>query len=127
MVDDAREITAEQAQAYQVTGRRVKLPGEKRSPAAAAGVRTKATLASAASAAQTPQRLYVRLNDSSDQSMLMSLKQVIDANQGATEVVLVLGASDSKQVIKLPLKVNTDEPALAKLRDIVGYGNVKIQ
>jgi DNA polymerase-3 subunit alpha len=127
MVDDAREITAEQAQAYQLTGKRIKLPGEKRSAAAAAGTRGKPSLTAAPAGAKAAKRLYVRLNDSSNQSMLVSLKQVIDANQGSTEVVLVLGPTDSKQVIKLPLKISTDEPALAKLRDIVGHGNVKIQ
>jgi DNA polymerase III subunit alpha len=128
LVDDAREITAEQAQAYQATGKRVKLPGEKRNAAAVAGVRGKAvTAASPASVSKIPKRLYVRLSDSNDQSLLVSLKQCIDANAGSTEVVLVLGPADSKQVIKLPLKINTDEPAIAKLRDLVGHSNVKLQ
>src|SRR5690606_9495959 len=30
MVDDAREITAEQAQGYQATGRKLKLPGQRK-------------------------------------------------------------------------------------------------
>ncbi|HSX17604.1 MAG TPA: DNA polymerase III subunit alpha [Patescibacteria group bacterium] len=124
LVDDAREITAEQAQAYQPTGKRIKLPGEKRAAAAAMGSRTKSI---AAAASKIPKRLYVRLNDSSDQAMLVSLKQVIDGNQGSTEVVLVLGPADSKQVIKLPVKCSTEEPALAKLRDIVGTANIKVQ
>jgi DNA polymerase-3 subunit alpha len=128
MVDDAREITAEQAQAYQATGKRVKLPGEKRNAAAVAGVRGKSVAAAATpSTSKIPKRLYVRLSDSNDQSLLVSLKQAIDANAGSTEVVLVLGPADSKQVIKLPLKISTDEPAIAKLRELVGHSNVKIQ
>jgi DNA polymerase III subunit alpha len=127
MVDDAREITAEQAQSYQPTGRRQKLPGAKRSAAAVAGVRGVRAAATAAPSPKIPARLYVRLKDSSDQSMLVSLKQVIDNHQGDTEVVLVLGSTDDKQVIKLPLKVSNSEPVLAKLRDIVGAANIKLQ
>src|SRR6185369_3278449 len=72
LVDDAREITAEQAQAYQTTGKRLKLPGEKRSAAAAVGTnRTRAAALSgtnnpASSTVALPPRLYVRLNDSND-------------------------------------------------------------
>lgn len=135
MVDDAREITAEQAQAYQVTGKRMKLPGEKRSSAAAVGsFKGKSGKSGVAGSpvasrpvAAVPTRLYVRLNDSNDQSMLVSLKQVLDGNQGSAEVVLVLGSADSKQVIKLPVTCSTEETALAKLRDIVGHANVKVQ
>lgn len=137
LVDDAREITAEQAQAYTPTGRRQKLPGEKRSSAAAvSGFKGKgksggpgaATVsAPALSASKIPQRLYVRLNDSSDQHMLVSLKQALDGHQGNTEVVLVLGPAESKQVIKLPVKCSTEETTLTKLRDIVGHSNVKVQ
>lgn len=121
MVDDAREITAEQAQAYQATGKRQKMPGAKRSAAAVT------TRAQAAAKVEAPKRLYVRLGDSKDQALLIALKQAIDGHQGGTEVVLVLGPSDSKQVIKLPVRVSTEEVALAKLRDIVGAANLKLQ
>jgi DNA polymerase-3 subunit alpha len=137
LVDDAREITAEQAQAYTATGRRMKLPGEKRT--AAAGVGTfkgkgkftgpgaATTSAPTSAAPKIPPRLYVRLNDSNNQEMLVSLKQILDGHQGSTEVVLVLGPADSKQVIKLPVKCSTEEAALAKLRDVVGHTNIKLQ
>jgi hypothetical protein len=69
----------------------------------------------------------VRLNDSNNQEMLVSLKQILDGHQGSTEVVLVLGPADSKQVIKLPVKCSTEEAALAKLRDVVGHTNIKLQ
>lgn len=137
LVDDAREITAEQAQAYTPSGRRQKLPGEKRANAAAAttsgrgkfsGPGSAASVSAPAPAApKVPPRLYVRLSDSKNQDMLMSLKQVLDGNQGNTEVVLVLGPSDNRQVIKLPVMCSTEESALTKLRDIVGHTNVKVQ
>ena len=124
MIDDAREITAEQAQGYQATGKKLKLPGagKKSAAAAVAGVRPK----SVSSPAAAP-RLYVRLADSTDQKLLLSLKQAIDEHTGSTEVVLVLGTDDSKQIIKLPLKVNAQETVLSKLGDLVGPANVKLQ
>lgn len=138
LVDDAREITAEQAQAYTSTGRRVKAPGQKRSAAASiSGAKPKGAFtgpgAAAATAPAAPPkavvlpRLYVRLNDSSNQQLLLSLKQAIDGNQGNTEVVLVLGPADGKQIIKLPVKVSTEEKSLATLRDIVGASNLVVQ
>ncbi|HJQ08476.1 MAG TPA: DNA polymerase III subunit alpha [Candidatus Saccharimonadales bacterium] len=129
MVDDAREITAEQAQAYQETGRKLKLPGQKRA-AAATGFKSKAMQAAAAkptvSLAVNP-RVYVRLADSANQDQLMALKQAIDMHTGDTDVVLVLGPADSKQIIKLPSKVSTADAALAKLRQIAGETNIKLQ
>ncbi len=124
LVDDAREITAEQAQGYMETGKQVKLPGTKRSTVAAAATRAKSVSAPAKTASP---RLYVRLSDSSDQGLLISLKQAIDDNPGHTEVVLVLGPANGKQIIKLPGGMSGDESAVAKLRDIVGAPNLKLQ
>ena len=125
MIDDAREVTAEQAQGYKATGKKLKVPGTKRSAAAAiAGSRAKAAVQAAA---DQPKRVYVRLVDSSDQAMLLSLKQTIDQNLGDTEVVLVLGPSERKQIIKLPLRVATQPEVLGKLGEIVGPANIKLQ
>jgi DNA polymerase-3 subunit alpha len=129
LVDDAREITAEQAMAYQETGRKVKMPGAKRTSAAAAAGRPKAatTAAPPKPKAPAPARVYVRLSDAGNQQLLLSLKQAIDQHPGDTEVVLVLGNPESKQIIKLPMRMNTNEQAMAKLRDIASASNVKIQ
>jgi DNA polymerase III subunit alpha len=130
MVDDAREITAEQAQAYQETGKRVKLPGQKRSAAAAVSP-TKARIQAAYSASGqdkgAAQRVYIRLPDGSDHALLTSLKQTIDKHAGETEVVLVLGPADNRQIIKLPARITTAGPALEQLRAIAGAPNIKLQ
>lgn len=126
MVDDAREITAEQAIAYQARGRKPKVPkpAKKKVPLmkgpGAKGV-------NAAEDAAPPERVYIRLADAGDSQMLMSLKQAIDENQGPTDVVLVLGPDASKQAIKLPAGMNSTEPALAKLQQLVGHENVKLR
>lgn len=118
MVDDGREITAEQALAYQETGRKVKTPKPKKAQAVATPVAEKVL--------QQHKRLYIRLNDSGDQQLLMSLKQTIDAYRGETDVVLVLGPSASKQIIKLPQGVQESEPLLTSLGSLVGAENIKL-
>jgi DNA polymerase-3 subunit alpha len=138
LVDDAREITPEQAAMYQPTGRKQKPLSEGRKRVAA--VTQLPTLASAernpqAEAPAMPStpppaktmqpRVYIRLANTQDQQVLMSLKETIDAHMGQTDVVLVLG--EAKQIIKLPSGVREDEAVIGKLRTLVGAENVKLQ
>jgi DNA polymerase-3 subunit alpha len=125
MVDDAREITAEQATAYQETGRKVKVPGTKKAAASVTAAKTKVATVKAPTAASP--RIYVRLPDSKDQQLLLSLKAIIDGHQGDTEVVLVLGNDSDKQIIKLPMRMTAAEAGIAKLRELAGTTNIKIQ
>ncbi len=118
MVDDAREITPEQAAAYQATGKKVKTPTARK--AAAAAVTAPHELK------KTPTRLYIRMSDASEQDKLMSLKQVIDEFHGDSEVVLVVGPDDNKQIIKLPMKVSLNEEVVGRLKDYLGEAAVKV-
>ncbi|HEU4914504.1 MAG TPA: DNA polymerase III subunit alpha [Candidatus Saccharimonadales bacterium] len=144
LVEDAREITGEQAQAYQATGKKMRPPGSKRSPAAGVtiakpkdpnepfkkkeGVPANGPGSKAASpVVPMPERVYIRLQDSQNQKLLVSLKQSLDESHGETEVVLVLGPSESKQIIKLPSKIRKDQAMLDKLRALVGADNIKVQ
>ena len=119
LVDEAREITHEQAQAYQPTGKSMKLPGASKAKIQSVG-------AKAAEPAVKAQRLYIRLNDSSDEQQLKSLKSLIDANHGSTDVVLVLGAADKKQVIKLPGGITAADSVLSELKELVGESHVVV-
>jgi len=117
MVDDAREITPAQAQAYQATGKKPKAPKAKvglPGPGAKSAVAPKAN-----------PRLYIRLN-SQDQQILLDLKQTLDDHIGPTEVVLVMGDSTNKQAIKLPSGVDRESEALNKLTALVGSENIKV-
>jgi DNA polymerase-3 subunit alpha len=116
LVDDAREITLEQAENYQPTGKKAKLP--KTSTAAAS---------KAAREVGKAKRVYVRLPGSDDQDLLMKLKAAIDARAGQDEVVLVMGADSAKQIIRLPGGIKSDQTALGELRELVGADNVKFQ
>jgi DNA polymerase III alpha subunit len=117
LVDEAREITAEQADAYQSTGKRQKVPSTKittsKKVPVATGVKDK--------------RVYVRLIDSRDETMLMTLKSIIDEFSGSTEVVLVLGENDRKQIIKLPSGMLPSDTAIDRLRQAVGTERVVLQ
>ncbi len=124
IVDDAREITGEQAANYQATGK--KKPTPKLRPAKKTLAARVAT-AKAATAEVKAERLYVRLANSQDQALLLALKQAIDANPGETEVVLVLGGGEDKQIIKLPTGVQNETATLASLRKLVGAENIKLQ
>ena len=132
LVDDAREITPEQASLYQATGRKPKPLAEgRRKSAYRATVMAERSTATATVARPVervpvaPPRVYIRLADTRDQQILLSLKQTIDANSGQTDVVLVLGAE--RQIIKLPSGVRQDEAVIGELRSLVGADNVKYQ
>ncbi len=136
LVDDAREITTDQATAYRATGKRMRGPGSKRSAAASVtatkdrSVSDKDKKESKTEADVMPpknQRVYLRLIDSQNQPLLLSLKQMIDREKGDTDVILVLGPTDSKQIIKLPTGINNQPEVIAKLSELIGKENVKVQ
>lgn len=118
LVDEAREITIAQSTAYQPTGKRMKLPGVSKQP--------KAQPPKVAAPNKQP-RIYIRLQDSKDAEQLVTLKSVIDSHAGPTDVVLVLGPAEKKQIIKLPGGVRSDDAVLVKLREVVGDSHVVVQ
>ena len=119
LVDEAREITHEQAAAYQATGRKKRTPKpSKTNPTVLAKDVLIGNIA--------PKRLYVRLTRSDDTAMLQRLKEVVDASIGECEIVLVLGPDSAKQVVKLPNKVNASDELMTALSDLVGADMVKL-
>lgn len=117
LVDDAREITPEQAAAYQPTGRKPKQPNK--------GKKTAATAVTARSTSAPPPRVYIRIEKSDDHQTLTTLRDRLDAHKGDTEVVLVVGPAASKQIIRLPMRVDARTESLAKFSELVGSDNVK--
>jgi DNA polymerase-3 subunit alpha len=123
MVDDAREITVQQATAYQATGKKQKVPKPNtKLTSAMPGPGAKAV-----TEPEGPKRLYIRLENSQDQAQLTSLKQTLDTFRGSTEVVLVLGSADARQAIKLPTGIDSDSDAVFRLRELVGADNIRLQ
>lgn len=117
LVDDAREITPEQAAAYEATGKKPKeLKASKKT----------ASLKASPPPAVTEPRLYIRLNDSDNAEVLLSIKEVIDRNAGETEVVLVVGDESTKQIIRLPMRMSAESVHIAALAKLVGATNIKL-
>ena len=149
LVDDAREITPEQAAMYQGSGRKPRALAVSPRGVVAKAIAAKTSSASVSThvthnagnkhstsalssaggggAALAPPKVYIRLANAQDQAILLSLKQTIDAHLGQTDVVLVLGEEAARQIIKLPTGVREDEVVMNKLRTLVGAANVKLQ
>lgn len=118
LVDDAREITPEQAAAYTTTGRKKTAPKANK----------KAVAAKAAVSSATPvSKCFIRVVDSSNHELLQQLKAVLDSSSGDTEVVLVLGAEDHKQIVRLPVRINYSDACKTALEKLVSADNIKLQ
>lgn len=117
MVDDAREITTQQAANYQGTGKKTRTPKAK----------PKKVAHNPKTATDKTPRVYVRLVSTADQSVLLSLKETLDIHHGATEVVLVLGGPEQKQAIKLPGGIDHPGEGVDKLKELVGVENLVIK
>lgn len=117
MVDDAREITHEQAANYQATGKKQRELKASKSSKTTVTVRPK-------NGDTDRSRVYVRILSSSDQDQLLLLKQTIDAHPGETEVVLVIG--ESKQIIRLPNRI-AHETGISHLETVVGAEHIRLQ
>lgn len=72
-------------------------------------------------------KLYVRINNSQESDKLINLKKSIENKNGSTEVVLVLGNDDKREVIRLPHKITIDEETIREIAEIVGVENVIAQ
>jgi DNA polymerase III subunit alpha len=120
LVDEAREITHEQATAYQATGKK---------PKGLKATKTKAakTASSPSKSKDIPKRLYIRMSNSDDHATLTSLRNHLDQHPGDTEVVLVVGPDAARQAIRLPLRVKPSDEVLSTFGELVGKENVKIQ
>lgn len=112
LVDEAREVTSVQAEAYQATGKKKKIPK---------------TSVKKVDKIDNPkkERIYIRIADSSDTKLLQNIKVLIDQNPGDTEVVLVIGQNELKRAIKIPDKINATSSAIDSLVTIVGSENLK--
>ncbi len=83
----------------------------------------KTATASAPAKAAEP-KLYLRIESQEASEMLVRLKDMLERFSGPTEVVLVMGADQKKQAIRLPHKIKVDEIVMRELTELVGSGNV---
>lgn len=122
LVDDAREVTSEQAAAYQESGRKPKKPKPVKKKVVATKAKPVETVTK-----EIEKRVYIRLESTEDQDKLMTLKQLIDGRTGTTPIVLVIGDDSTKKVIKLPHMVEPDAGLLEDLASVFGQPAVRYQ
>jgi len=129
LVDDARALSLAEAQGY-ADGQEINIEfKEPKSNPFRQSSQPKGSLKTTNKGKKSdkPPRLYIRLINSDDQPLLSSLKQKLDGHIGGTEVVLVTGPTDSKQIIKLPQTIEVSEQSLRDLADIFGSTNVVVR
>ncbi len=120
LAEGARLITAEEAQNHKPGKKHAKLNKAPKTTAQTAG--TVPTIEKV-----LKQRLFIRVEDSNDQPMLLDLREKLDNFSGKTEVVLVTGGSSSKQIIKLPQMIDINEESLRAIAGIFGPRNVVVK
>jgi DNA polymerase III subunit alpha len=115
-VSTAREIILNEAKAYKETGKSPKSLKEKKTPKSKEKQVKNKLL----------NRIYLRLETTDNTDQLMLLKQHIDKHEGDSEVVLVIGPQDSKQVIRVPDKTSNSDASIDELIQLFGAENVKL-
>jgi DNA polymerase-3 subunit alpha len=70
-----------------------------------------------------PERIYIRLDSSKDESALNNIKKVLDSTPGKTEVVLVIG--NDKQAVRLPQSVDS-KVAIKAFQSLFGDDHVRL-
>jgi DNA polymerase-3 subunit alpha len=120
IVNNAREVTHEEAQNY--------VAGNKRELKKLKEVKPKKSAKDKQALKDGPaKKIYVRMTDTQDAERLLALKAHIKAFPGETDVVLVVGPAESKQAIRIPEKSSDSEESLNELLSLYGAENVKVQ
>ncbi len=73
------------------------------------------------------ERLYLLLEDPSDEYKLTKIKQLCDANKGFQEIILVLAENDEKHPLRLPFRVDASTELVDCLKSLLGENNVKLK
>jgi DNA polymerase III subunit alpha len=115
-VSSAREIILDEARAYKETGKSPKSLKEKKSPKAKEKAKSNNNL----------NRIYLRLQTTDNTDQLILLKQHIDKYEGDSEVVLVIGPQENKQIIRVPNKTSNSDTSIDELIQLFGAENVKL-
>ncbi|MEK7602879.1 MAG: DNA polymerase III subunit alpha [Patescibacteria group bacterium] len=120
LVSEARNISHDEASSYQSSGKKMMLPKK------LVGLSSESSNHKLPDPPVENQKLYIRLKNSDDQDVLISLKTMIDNSPGTTDVVLVLGEGIKKQAIRLPMKVSFNEDLFDCIENLIGAGNAKL-
>jgi len=114
MANEIAEITEEDLKAFKSTGKKPKPPKEKAKvekpePKVYKPIRDEPAVVA------TP-KLYVQIKDSSDQELLVKLKDLAIENPGSIDLILVIGEDSKKSALKMPFSVNLDSNIVEDLK-----------
>ncbi len=121
LADKAKAVSVEDVTSYESLKKQIKSSG------ARTIVQSKKTVPLLKIKPTSVKRLYIRMQDSRDQPLLMALKQKLETHHGETEVVLVTGSSSGKQAIKLPQTISINESSLRDLASAFGPTNIVVR
>jgi DNA polymerase-3 subunit alpha len=121
LVDSAREVTHSEVKNYVPNMKKIKTPKVVKPKKKVEKKKVEDD------APKVEKRLYIKLPSNYEQSILISLKEAIDVSPGKTEVVLVIGEGDQRQIIKLPMTISNNTDSHSSIKDLVGASNVKLQ
>ncbi len=71
-------------------------------------------------------RVYIRVSSTDDSENLILLKQLLNSNAGDSEVVLVVGPAEDKQIIRVPERISSSNESIDQLVSLFGPDNIKI-
>ncbi len=126
LVDSARIVPIDEARAYARAGLKPELGTPKVRKKSAGRAAAEAAKPATTKSTKEQERLYIRLQDTSDGKTLEKLKSILDDFSGKHEAVLVLGGAD-KQIIKLPQRVGDSPEMVLSLQKLVGKEHIKFQ
>lgn len=115
LVDSVRIVSLNEAKDYVPTGKSLKHAIKKAITPSPVGKNSKTV----------SKRLYIRLDNTSDQQVLQKMKDLLDKHRGYNEAVLVLG--EKKQIIKLPQLISGDKGLVEDLKQLLSPEQVKFQ
>ena len=72
------------------------------------------------------EKLYILIEKPDDTDTLAAIRRLCDVSLGFQDVILVLKDGEEKKPLRMPFKVDASEDLLAKLKELVGEANVKL-
>lgn len=111
LVDQANQVSEEDAKAYQPKGKKPKPPK---------GSTPTKTSQSSPTVPPTPSKpsapkLFVHLKNPNDNEKLLALKRVASEHPGEQEIILVLGEDTAKTALRMPFRVTLQDELTQKL------------
>ncbi|MCA9342708.1 DNA polymerase III subunit alpha [Candidatus Saccharibacteria bacterium] len=113
---DAKVISYDQAKAYRATGKKYK-----------SRARKVTTSKKPTPKKEGPKKLYLRIHDSSNAELLLSIKDILSKHPGEETAVLVLGDDKSKQVVRVPATIKISDDLTASILKVLEEPNVAIK